>query len=93
VLPLRYRHGDQELSFFSISATVGTATDVTVEELTIEAFYPADAATAAALRSPGSFGHSLPRPPVPGQTSSLPPTIRAAAVPTSHIPDHSSRGT
>jgi hypothetical protein len=51
VLPLRYRHGDQELSFFSISATVGAATDVTVEELTIEAFYPADAATAAALRS------------------------------------------
>jgi hypothetical protein len=26
---------------------------VTVEELTIEAFYPADAATAAALRSAG----------------------------------------
>jgi transcriptional regulator with XRE-family HTH domain len=51
VLPLRYRHGDQELSFFSISAAVGTATDVTVEELAIEAFYPADAATAAALRA------------------------------------------
>jgi hypothetical protein len=28
-----------------------TATGVIVEELTIEAFYPADAATAAALRS------------------------------------------
>jgi transcriptional regulator with XRE-family HTH domain len=51
VLPLRYRHGDQELSFFSISAAVGTATDVTVEELAIESFYPADAATVAALRS------------------------------------------
>jgi transcriptional regulator with XRE-family HTH domain len=51
VLPLRYRRGDQELSFFSISAAVGTATDVTVEELAIEAFYPADARTAAALRS------------------------------------------
>jgi transcriptional regulator with XRE-family HTH domain len=50
VLPLRYRRGDQELSFFSISAAVGTATDVTVEELHIEAFYPADAPTAAALR-------------------------------------------
>ncbi len=49
VLPLRYRRGDQELSFFSISASVSTATDVTVEELAIEAFYPADAATAAAL--------------------------------------------
>jgi len=53
VLPLRYRHGDRELSLFSISAVVGTATDVTVEELAIEAFYPADAATAAALRRPG----------------------------------------
>jgi transcriptional regulator with XRE-family HTH domain len=51
VLPLRYRHGDQELSFFSISAAVGTATDVTVEELAIESFYPADDATAAALHA------------------------------------------
>jgi MmyB-like transcription regulator ligand binding domain len=51
VLPLRFQHGDQELSLFSISAVVGTATDVTVEELAIEAFYPADAATAAVLRS------------------------------------------
>jgi len=50
VLPLRYRYGDQELAMFSISATVGTATDVTVEELAIESFYPADAATAAAFR-------------------------------------------
>jgi transcriptional regulator with XRE-family HTH domain len=53
VLPLRYRHGAAELSFFSISAAVGTATDVTVEELAIEAFYPADAGTAAALRALG----------------------------------------
>jgi transcriptional regulator with XRE-family HTH domain len=51
VLPLHYRHGEQELSFFSISATVGTATDVTVEELAIESFYPADEATADALRA------------------------------------------
>jgi hypothetical protein len=41
------------LSFFSISASVSTATDVTVEELVIEAFYPADATTAAALTSVG----------------------------------------
>ena len=51
VLPLRYRRGDQELSLFSISAVVGTATDVTVQELAIEAFYPADAATAEVLRA------------------------------------------
>jgi len=52
VLPLRYARGGTELSFFSISAAVGTATDVTVEELAIEAFYPADAATMSALRAP-----------------------------------------
>jgi len=50
VLPLRYRQDGRELALFSISAAVATATDVTVEELAIESFYPADAATAAALR-------------------------------------------
>ena len=50
VLPLRYRLGKRELSFFSIAAAVGTATDVTVEELHIEAFYPADPETAEVLR-------------------------------------------
>ena len=48
---LRFRCGERELSFFSISATVGTATDVTVDELAIESFYPAEEDTAAYLRS------------------------------------------
>lgn len=51
VLPLRYRHGAHELSFISISAIVGTALDVTVEELAIESFYPADAVTTGILRA------------------------------------------
>jgi hypothetical protein len=51
VLPLRYLHRDTELAFFTIVASVGTATDVTVEELAIESFYPADARTEAALRA------------------------------------------
>ena len=50
VLPLRLQHGNRELSLFSIEARVGTATDVTVDELSIETFYPADAATETALR-------------------------------------------
>jgi transcriptional regulator with XRE-family HTH domain len=54
VLPLRLASPAGELSFFSIAAHVGTATDVTVDELTIEAFYPADQATAAALRRTAS---------------------------------------
>jgi hypothetical protein len=51
VLPLRYRLGERELSFFSIAAELSSATDVTVEELAIESFYPADAETAEVLRS------------------------------------------
>ena len=55
VVPLRLRHGDGELRFMSIVSTFGTPLDITVQELSIEAFFPADAATAAALRAtPGS---------------------------------------
>ena len=50
-VPLRVRTGDAELRFFSTVATFGTAIDVTVAELSIEAFFPADAPTAAALRA------------------------------------------
>jgi transcriptional regulator with XRE-family HTH domain len=49
VVPLRYRRGDRELAFFSMTAVVGTPMDVTTEELAIESFYPADQATAEAL--------------------------------------------
>jgi transcriptional regulator with XRE-family HTH domain len=48
VVPLRLRDG---LAFFSTVATFGTAVDITVSELSIEAFFPADEATAEALRS------------------------------------------
>jgi len=40
-----------ELAFFSTVTTFGTAADVTVSELSVEAFFPADAATAQALRN------------------------------------------
>ncbi len=50
VVPLRYRRDGAELSFFSISAVFGTPLDVTVAELAIESFFPADEATAKALR-------------------------------------------
>jgi transcriptional regulator with XRE-family HTH domain len=49
VVPLRYLRDGQELAFFSITAVIGTPMDVTVEELAIESFYPADSSTAAAL--------------------------------------------
>lgn len=50
VIPLRLRVGEAELSFFSITAQAMSATDVTIDELHIEAFYPADEATIRALR-------------------------------------------
>ena len=49
VLPMRLREGDGELSFFSTISTFGTAVDITLAELAIEAFYPANARTAARL--------------------------------------------
>jgi hypothetical protein len=58
VVPLRYRHGDGELSLFSMTAVVGTPMDVTIEELAIESFYPADRATAEVLWAlRGAVGH------------------------------------
>ena len=51
-LPMRFEGPDGvELSFFSTLATFGTALDITVAELCIEAFFPADAVTQAALRT------------------------------------------
>ncbi len=40
----------QELSMFSTLATFGTALDITLAELSIESFFPADAATEAYFR-------------------------------------------
>jgi transcriptional regulator with XRE-family HTH domain len=51
LVPLRLRIADTELSFLSTVSTFGTALDITLEELSIEAFYPADAATANYLLS------------------------------------------
>jgi transcriptional regulator with XRE-family HTH domain len=48
-VPVRLRADGDELAFFSTVATFGTALDITLAELAIEAFFPADEATAAAL--------------------------------------------
>jgi hypothetical protein len=49
-VPLRLRTDDGELTFVSTVTTFGTALDLTAAELSIESFFPADAATASALR-------------------------------------------
>ena len=49
-VPLVLRHGSGgELTFFSTIATFGTAQDITIAELAIESFFPADEHTAAVL--------------------------------------------
>ena len=48
-VPLRLAAGGRELAFLSTVTTFGTAVDVTLAELSVEAFLPADAATAEAM--------------------------------------------
>jgi len=47
---LRIRVGDAELAFLSMVTTFGTPVDITVAELAVESFFPADDATLAVLR-------------------------------------------
>jgi transcriptional regulator with XRE-family HTH domain len=49
---------DTKLTFFSTMTTFGTPRDLTLEELTIEAFYPADPSTAKALATAVGEGQS-----------------------------------
>ncbi|GAA0572152.1 helix-turn-helix transcriptional regulator [Kribbella sandramycini] len=51
VVPLELSHEGRQLSFLTTIATFGTPLDVTVSELMIESFYPADEATADFLRA------------------------------------------
>lgn len=52
-VPLRLRRSDQELAFFSTVVTFGTALDVTLAELVVESFFPADKGTSEVLQSGG----------------------------------------
>jgi transcriptional regulator with XRE-family HTH domain len=49
VVPLRLRVGEETLTFLSTTTVFGTPMDVTLAELAIESFFPADAQTAQAL--------------------------------------------
>jgi transcriptional regulator with XRE-family HTH domain len=50
-LPLRVRDGNSEFSFISTRTTFANALDVTLAELSIESFFPADERTAEAMRA------------------------------------------
>ncbi|WP_067816646.1 helix-turn-helix domain-containing protein [Actinomadura kijaniata] len=49
-LPLRIRHRGAELCFINTVTTFGAAFDVTLEEIAVEAYFPADDATARFFR-------------------------------------------
>jgi transcriptional regulator with XRE-family HTH domain len=50
-VPLQLMVGERLMSFFSTTTVFGTAVDITLSELTLETFFPADEATAQALRA------------------------------------------
>lgn len=50
VVPLQLRFGERVLSLISATTVFGTPVDVTLSELALETFFPADQATAEALR-------------------------------------------
>lgn len=49
VLPVSFQHDSLRWEFFSAVTVLGTPQDITLQELRIESFFPADAATAAAV--------------------------------------------
>ncbi|MBC7780877.1 MAG: helix-turn-helix transcriptional regulator [Proteobacteria bacterium] len=50
-VPFRLRSPVGTLSFFSTTTVFGTPVDITLDELALECFFPADEATAAAMRT------------------------------------------
>jgi transcriptional regulator with XRE-family HTH domain len=59
LLPLEFEIEGIELSLFSTITTFGTAVDVTLDELSVELFYPADDTTARMLSGRGTVRSTL----------------------------------
>jgi hypothetical protein len=51
VLPVSFRKADRQFDFFSTVTTLGTPQNVTGQEIRIECFFPANAATERAARA------------------------------------------
>ncbi|MGR3321478.1 MAG: MmyB family transcriptional regulator [Pseudooceanicola sp.] len=64
-VPFRLRGADGPLSFITTTTVFGTASEITLSELAVEAFLPADEATAAALLE--RRGASEPQPVAQGE--------------------------
>ncbi|GAA3564613.1 helix-turn-helix transcriptional regulator [Nonomuraea rosea] len=55
-MPIRLLHDGAELCFFSTITTFGAAFDITLDEIAVESFFPADAATTDHLRRSSTRG-------------------------------------
>lgn len=53
IVPVRFAKDGRRFDFFSTVTTLGTPQDVTLQELRIECFFPADEQTRQAARSIG----------------------------------------
>ena len=51
VVPVSFKKGDRTFNFFSTVTTLGTPQDITVQEIRIECFFPADRETAERARA------------------------------------------
>jgi len=51
VVPFRLRHGDHVLNFLSTTTVFGTPVEITLSELAVESFFPADVGTAEAVKA------------------------------------------
>lgn len=51
ILPIHLKKGDFEVRLFSVLTTIGAAIDVTLQELCVESFFPADEASERALEA------------------------------------------
>lgn len=68
VVPLRLRTAAGVLSLFSTTTIFGTAAEVTLSELVLEAFYPADEITGELLKRAAAAGASVALVDQPGRT-------------------------
>ncbi|GAA5063313.1 helix-turn-helix transcriptional regulator [Thermocatellispora tengchongensis] len=51
-IPMIFRFGGRELRLFSTTTTFGTPLDITLDEISVESYYPTDAETAAYFTEP-----------------------------------------
>lgn len=53
-IPMIFRFGGREIRLFSTTTTFGTPMDITLDEVAVESYYPADAESAAYFTQPGT---------------------------------------